>query len=202
MRLQKGKFAPPFKLPTIDQHQLSLQDLKGKKVLMVLNRWANCPFCSLTLNRIVNNSAKFNDLGVAIIMIFPSTLEKIKKSLPKLDVSNIYFLSDENLSVYQTYGAEASIAGEMRSLLDLPNLAQALKHMKANSIFYDGKFTQLPCSILINEMGIIDEVNYGKTFTDIIDPKEVLRWAENVKNSKSKALFNTGALPSSNGQLH
>lgn len=178
MKLQKGKIAPAFKLPTIDQHQLALQDLRGKKILMVLNRWANCPFCSLTLNRIVNNAAKFKDLGVAVVMIFPSPLDKIRKSLPKLDLSSIHFLSDENLTVYRAYGAEASVAGEMRSLLDLPNLTQALKHMKASSIFYDGKFTQLPCSVLINEAGVVDGVNYGKTFTDIIDPKEVLVWAE------------------------
>lgn len=202
MRLQKGKIAPAFRLPTINQHQLSLQDLKGKKSLVVLNRWANCPFCSLTLNRIVNNATKLNNVGVSIVMIFPSSVEKIKKSLPKLDVTGIHFLSDENLSVYKAYGAEANVAGEMRSLLDLPNLAQALKHMKANSIFFDGKFTQLPCSVLINETGIIDQVNYGKTFTDVIDPKDVLNWAGKNEAKESNPLFSIDSIASANGQFH
>ncbi|MEQ9404896.1 MAG: redoxin domain-containing protein [Cyclobacteriaceae bacterium] len=182
MKLKKGSTAPMFTLPSINNGEVTLESFKGKKVLLVLNRWANCPFCSLTLTRIANQSKEFEKLGVEVLMVFPSSLEKIRTSLPQLELGRIQFLSDEKLSVYRNYGAEASFAGEIKTVLDLPNLIEALKHMKASAIFYDGKFTQLPCSVLIDEGGIIHDLNYGRTFTDLIDPEEVIKWASGVSN--------------------
>ncbi len=178
MRLKKGDVAPHFQLPSIEDKDVSLQDFTGKKVLLILNRWANCPFCSLTLTKIVNRTAQFESLGIETVMVFPSTASKIKQSLPDLDIGKIQFLSDEVLDSYKRYGTEATLKGEIKTLTDIPTLMQALRKIRPASLLFDGKLNQLPASFLINPLGKIDATVYGETFTDIIDLDVVLDWGK------------------------
>ncbi len=146
----------------------------------------NCPFCSLALMQIAHQSSRLKLLGVEVVMVFPSSIDRINRNLPKLDSGSIHFLSDESLTVYKLYQAEASFKGEIATLLDLPNLMKALKHLKADSILFDGKLNQLPCSFLINEDLTLFEVKYGRTFSDVIDFNRVEQWATELKTKQER----------------
>ena len=198
MALREGKIAPDFKLPSIDGGDFNLSDLRGKKILLILNRWASCPFCMLTLVRITHKSKQLEKLGIRIVMIFPSSIKRIKKESSKVDARNIHFLSDEKLSVYKLYQAEASFKGSIRTIMEFRDVMKAMKYTSLQSFLVDGKISQLPSSFLINETGIIDVVRYGKNYTDIIEPQVVEEWAASSFEPAEKFNYHLNNLKSFN----
>ncbi|QZN75486.1 TlpA disulfide reductase family protein [Paenibacillus sp. DR312] len=99
--IHKGETAPNFKLSSLDSEEISLTELKGKRVL--LNFWASwCPPCRAEMPHIEKFYKEYKDQNVIVIGINLSytedSIEDVSTFLRKYNVS-FPILKDENAKV-------------------------------------------------------------------------------------------------------
>jgi peroxiredoxin len=104
MALQIGQQAPDFKLFSSDKTELSLSDLKGKKVIIHFFPQAFTGTCTTQLCTMRDNLAYYTGLnaevlGISVDSVF--TLAKFKEE----QSYNFPLLSDFNKEVSKAYGA-------------------------------------------------------------------------------------------------
>jgi peroxiredoxin len=77
-----GSVAPDFKLNTLDDQSVRLDDLtaKGKVVLVVLRGWPGyqCPFCSRQAHDFVNHEKELVADGAQVVMVYPGPSDDLK----------------------------------------------------------------------------------------------------------------------------
>ncbi|SFF45237.1 Peroxiredoxin [Paenibacillus algorifonticola] len=99
--IHEGEIAPNFKLSSLDNEEMSLTELKGKRVL--LNFWATwCPPCRAEMPHIEKFHEEYKDQNVVVIGINLSyTEDSIEDVLTFLRKYNVTFpiLKDEKARV-------------------------------------------------------------------------------------------------------
>ena len=112
-KLKSGDQAPNFKLSNQDEKDVSLQDFKGKKVLVYFYPKADTPDCTKQACNVRDARAELANLGVDVIGISPDAPGKQKKFADKYDLG-FTLLSDHDNAVAKAYGAwgEKSMYGK------------------------------------------------------------------------------------------
>jgi glutaredoxin-dependent peroxiredoxin len=105
MSITKGAVAPSFTLPTtVMNEKVSLEDLKGKNVLLLFFPMAFTGVCTKELCSVRDNIAQYNNANATVLGISvdsPFTLAKFKEE----QGLNFDLLSDFNKEVSTSYGA-------------------------------------------------------------------------------------------------
>jgi glutaredoxin-dependent peroxiredoxin len=104
MALKKGDNAPAFKLPNTEKKEVSLEDFKGKNLVVLFFPLAFTSVCTTELCSMRDNMADYASVNAEVVAISvdsPFTLDKFKKS------ENLPFqlLSDFNKEVSAAYGS-------------------------------------------------------------------------------------------------
>jgi peroxiredoxin Q/BCP len=112
-KLNVGDRAPGLSLKDQNERQVSLEDYKGKKILVYFYPKADTPGCTKQACNVRDARAELADLGVDVIGISPDAPAKQKKFDEKygLDFS---LLADQDNAVAKAYGAwgEKSMYGK------------------------------------------------------------------------------------------
>ncbi|GAA1178130.1 thioredoxin-dependent thiol peroxidase [Ornithinimicrobium humiphilum] len=103
-RLEPGQPAPDWTLPTADGGQLSLSDLRGRKVILYAYPAAMTPGCTKQACDFRDNLAILQDAGYAVVGISPDSPAKLAKFVEKEGLT-FPLVSDESKEVLTAYGA-------------------------------------------------------------------------------------------------
>lgn len=103
MKLSAGQKAPSFALFNSDKEKMSLEDLKGKNVLLLFFPQAFTSVCTKELCNVRDNISMYNNvnaqvLGISVDSLF--TLDRYRKE----QELNFPLLSDFNKEVSAAYG--------------------------------------------------------------------------------------------------
>ena len=103
-RLSPGNVAPDFTLPDADGNQVSLSDLRGKRVVLYFYPAASTPGCTTQACDFRDNLASFASEGFAVLGVSPDPPAKLVKFR---DNERLPFplLSDPEKKVLSAYGA-------------------------------------------------------------------------------------------------
>jgi peroxiredoxin len=104
MKLNKGDQAPAFRLVSSERKEVSLDDYKGKNVVLLFFPMAFTSVCTTELCAMRDNLADYNKLNTEVVGISvdsPFTLHKYKQD----QQLNFVLLSDFNKEASQAYGA-------------------------------------------------------------------------------------------------
>jgi peroxiredoxin Q/BCP len=103
-RLTAGDLAPDFTLPDADGNQVTLSDLRGRRVIVYFYPAAGTPGCTKQACDFRDNLASFQSEGFTVLGISPDKPTKLANfaSQQSLDFP---LLSDEDRSVLTAYGA-------------------------------------------------------------------------------------------------
>ncbi|MBC7919888.1 MAG: redoxin domain-containing protein [Ferruginibacter sp.] len=104
MALQKGDPAPAFKLFSSEKQEVSLDDYRGKNLVVLFFPMAFTSVCTAELCAIRDNIADYNGLDADVVGISvdsPFTLAKFKEE----ERYNFPLLSDFNKETSAAYGA-------------------------------------------------------------------------------------------------
>lgn len=104
MKISKGDKAPAFKLVSSDKKEVSLDDYKGKNVVLLFFPMAFTSVCTAELCSMRDSLADYNKLNTEVVGISvdsPFTLDKFKQE----QSLNFPLLSDFNKEASQAYGA-------------------------------------------------------------------------------------------------
>ena len=114
-KLNIGDKAPDFKLPGTDGKLYSLNDFRGKKILVVVFMCNHCPYVQGSLERIKAVQSDFGIKSVQVVGInandevnYPD--DSFEKMIETGKIKNINFpyLRDENQSSANAYGAQCT----------------------------------------------------------------------------------------------
>lgn len=104
MQINKGDKAPTFKLVSSERKEVSLDDYKGKNVVLLFFPMAFTSVCTAELCSMRDNLAAYNQLNAEVVGISvdsPFTLSKFKQD----QNLNFPLLSDFNKEASPAYGA-------------------------------------------------------------------------------------------------
>lgn len=79
MRLATGTPAPAFKVTDLNGNPISLNDFRGRKLMLSFYRYASCPFCNLRIHEMRQRSATWKTQGLDIVAVFQSPAESIRE---------------------------------------------------------------------------------------------------------------------------
>jgi thioredoxin-dependent peroxiredoxin len=103
-RLSPGDAAPEFSLPTDNGDQLTLKDLRGRKVVLYAYPAAMTPGCTTQACDFRDSLASLQAAGYEVIGISPDTPAKLAKFRDR-DAITFPLVSDQDKSVLTAYGA-------------------------------------------------------------------------------------------------
>jgi len=103
-RLSTGDPAPDFTLPTDDGREVSLSDLRGKKVIVYFYPAAMTPGCTKQACDFTDSLSSLQSQGYDVLGISPDSPAKLAKFRER-DGLTITLLSDADKSVMNAYGA-------------------------------------------------------------------------------------------------
>ena len=69
LKLKINEKAPDFKLPGVDGKSYSLNDLKGKRVLVIVFMCNHCPYVQAYIERLKSLQSEFGIKGLQIVGI-------------------------------------------------------------------------------------------------------------------------------------
>ena len=103
-RLAAGDTAPDFTLPTDSGDQLSLKDLRGRKVVLYAYPAAMTPGCTKQACDFRDSLASLQAAGYEVVGISPDPPAKLAKFRDR-DAITFPLVSDQDKSVLTAYGA-------------------------------------------------------------------------------------------------
>ena len=103
-RLSPGDTAPDFTLTSDTGEEVSLADLRGRKVIVYFYPNAMTPGCTTQACDFSDSLASLQAAGYEVLGISPNTPDKLAKFRER-DGLTITLLSDADKSVMQAYGA-------------------------------------------------------------------------------------------------
>jgi peroxiredoxin Q/BCP len=103
-RLSTGDTAPDFTLPTDDGREVSLSDLRGRKVIVYFYPAAMTPGCTTQACDFTDSLSSLQAQGYDVLGISPDSPAKLAKFRER-DGLTITLLSDADRSVMKSYGA-------------------------------------------------------------------------------------------------
>jgi peroxiredoxin Q/BCP len=139
-RLSPGDAAPDFTLPTDNGDQLTLKDLRGRKVVLYAYPAAMTPGCTTQACDFRDSLGSLKAAGFEVVGISPDKPAKLAK-FREHDAITFPLVSDEDKSVLTAYGAYGekkmygkTVTGVIRSTFVIDedgNVERALYNVKA-----------------------------------------------------------------------
>jgi peroxiredoxin len=179
MKLTNNQPAPAFQTVDVYGKPISLEQLRGKKVLLTFFRTGGCPVCNLRFHQLEAEWAFFKANNLVFVAVYASKpetmLQYIRSSYPNQTPYPI-FVANPDQSLYKRFGTERSLGKLIRSLLfhgGFSNVNQGKKLFR-ETIVDDGPVDLINADFLIDEQGKIVTAYYGHHSGDFI-PVETIR---------------------------
>lgn len=178
MRLQINQQAPLFRITDVNGYLLESTSLRGKQIYLSFERNAGCPVCNLRTHELLKRSEYFHDRDITVIMVYESSVEKMKEYLGD-EVYPFHFVADPGNEFYNKYGVERSMGKVMMSMFH-GIIAKAMKGKKLfrKPMKQDGHQDRIPAEFFIDEQGRIRLAHYGAYIGDHLPFEDVRRAAE------------------------
>lgn len=173
-KLSAGDRAPAFTLADLQGRPVSLEDFRGRKLLLSFYRYASCPFCNLQVHALSQRAPDWQARGLDLVAVFQSPRESILEHAGKVD-RPFAILPDPSRGLYRAYGVEGSWGGFLKGGLKVGKLASALKEGFLPGKM-EGDVNMVPADFLIDEEGRIGLAYYGRDISDHLDVAEVERF--------------------------
>jgi len=166
-RLKPGDSAPKFDVKDLSGNRLTLEDYRGKKLLLCFFRFASCPYCNLRVHDLIQRIPELRSQGLYVVAVFQSPAKTIQKYVGKQQPP-FPIIPDQNGVLYESYKLETSWKGILLALLfRFGDMMRALMMgFRPGSI--DGHLGQLPGEFLIGEELTILEAYYGNDVGDYL----------------------------------
>lgn len=168
MKLKVGDDAPLFTTESVNKGAISLEDYRGRRVLLVFGRYFGCPVCQLDFDRLLEMTMA-GGRGYEVIYVTQSSPESARDCLEGLEV-DFPVISAERVDgrypLYDDYGVGRIGLASMPDLLR--RAREAMKAGKAHGP-HEGIETQSPADFVVDEGGRIAWAHSG-----FLEPERVM----------------------------
>ncbi len=95
-KIKEGKRLPKIELEDYDGNQVSSEDWKGQKRLVIFYRGNWCPICTAQVKELGDFEKDFKELGVRITLISPQSHEKSKNHANRVGMDYDFLVDVDN----------------------------------------------------------------------------------------------------------
>lgn len=172
--LFEGEFAPEFQVRDIEGKTHSIEQYKGKKILLSFYRNAGCPVCNFRFHELENERKLWEEKGLVLLSIYESSTENLKLLA---DTNHFYqnLVADPEGLLYDKYSVEENKGKLAKGFLHgAKQKSTKGKKLFTKAIKQDGKPNRIAADFLIDENGNLITVYYGKYLGDRI-PVEFIK---------------------------
>lgn len=165
-KLYEGQFAPPFSVKDIDGRFHSIEQYKGKKVLISFFRNAGCPVCNYRFHELEKEKDYFLRNDIVLLAVYESSPENVKMLR---DTNQFYqiLVPDPSGILFDLYRVEKSKAKINKGALHgARRKANEGNKLFSKKIKQDGNDARVPADFIIDENGNIVTAYYGKYLGD------------------------------------
>jgi thioredoxin-dependent peroxiredoxin len=167
--------APLFIVKDVFENIVRLEDLRGKKVYVAFERNAGCPVCNLRVHTLMKHADSFAQNNIVVLLVYESTEAKMQEYLDGKSYP-FHFIADPDNKLYKTYGVGQSFAKLIKSLFNgLVSKAIEGKKLFSKSIAQDGHTATIPAEFMIDELGDLSIVHYGRFIGDHLPIPTILK---------------------------
>ncbi|MGB3665816.1 MAG: redoxin domain-containing protein [Bermanella sp.] len=171
MRLTPPCPSIDFSTNDIYGKSITLNEFKGKKVMLAFFRDAACPFCNFRVYELTQQYKKWKDKNIEVIAVFSSSADEVRRYVAK-HPRPFRMISDTDLNLYNQYGVEHSASALFKALLfKLPRIIKGM--LKGGYPQPNPHVKLVPADFLINQMGKVEHVWYGRDTSDHMPMKQV-----------------------------
>jgi len=176
MRIRDGEPARDFQVEDLFGRMISLEDFRGKRLMLSFYRYASCPLCNLRVHRLIELFPRFREKGLEMLAFFQSPAETIYRYVGKQDAP-FSIVPDPGHEVYRLYGVESSLAGFLKAGLKVGDMISAVRKGFLPGTM-DGAKTLVPADFLIGPDLIVEKAYYGKDIGDHLPVADIEAWLD------------------------
>lgn len=171
MRLTPPCPSIDFQTQDIYGKPIQLSDFRGKKVMLAFFRDAACPFCNLRVYELTQKYQQWKEKNIEIIAVFSSPADEVRRYVAK-HPRPFRLVSDTDLNLYNQYGVEHSASALVKALVfKLPRIIRGI--LTGGYPQPNPNVKLVPADFLIDPMGKINGVWYGRDTSDHMPMKQV-----------------------------
>ncbi|MFY0640778.1 MAG: redoxin domain-containing protein [Bermanella sp.] len=164
MRLTPPCPSIDFSTQDVYGNPIKLSEYKGKKVMLAFFRDAACPLCNFRVYELTQKYKTWKDKDFEIIAVFSSPADEVRRYVAK-HPRPFRIISDTDLNIYNQYGVEHSATALFKALFfKLPRIIKGM--IKGGYPQPNPNVKLVPADFLINPMGKIEHVWYGRDTSD------------------------------------
>ncbi len=176
MRIKIGQVAPDFSVTDIRTGEpITLEDFRGKKLLLSFHRYAACPFCNLHVHELSQRYQSLAAQGLQIVALFRSGKDRTSEQYASREVP-FKIAVDPSLAAYRAYGIERSLVGMLVSFVHPRGLLATLKGFTPGRI--DADVRSLPADFLVTPDQRIARAYYARNIAQHLSISEIDAFAK------------------------
>jgi thioredoxin-dependent peroxiredoxin len=178
VRLTVGSLAPDFAAESIGGRRLSLEQLRGRPLLLKFYRFATCPVCNLHMHQFLLDYHHVEDVGLTTVVFYHSPADKLADT--QADAVPFDLVADPAKEIFKRYGVEQGFRGLISPTV-MRDYARALTAGYSTGLLTsDGGITGNPADFIIDSSGRVALARYGKHYADSLDAADVIKaWQAN-----------------------
>jgi len=167
-KLQPVSKAPLFQVT--DQHgkRVSLEQYRGRKVLISFFRYSACALCNLRIQHFIERYPAWQRQSLDIIAFFESPEINLQAYVGKQNPP-FPLIADPSAVIYDQYGVESSEEKVQNTLAD-PSIKDVIAEVEAAGYKLTteegSNFYRMPAEFLVDEDGIIRICHYSQVVTE------------------------------------
>lgn len=174
-------------LPMLDGKRFEINQLAGKRYLLSFHRFATCPFCNLRIHQLIQQADNWPQ-QFTVVAIFDSSLADLQATSEKHQAP-FYILADQTNQYYRQFAVERSWLKTLKGgVIRLPQLCYAMFVKGYFPWKISGKLHTMPLDILVDETGVVVEVQYGQDEGDHIDITRINQFAIGVSSGTTQSV--------------
>ncbi len=167
--LTAGDTAPNFSTTDVTGRTINLSDYAKKSVFLVFLRYAECPWCNLTIQRLTLEHPMLAKQNCEIIAFMQADQASIIKNVHErhTHVPKFPIIADPDKKFYNQYGVQSSKMAMLKSVRRLPQWVNAVAKEGFTQSDVNGDVFLVPATFLLapHTQKII-HANYGTSFYD------------------------------------
>lgn len=178
MRLTTDTPAPAFTGELLGGGQLSLDDLRGRPVLLKFYRFVECPICNLHVRELVRRHDEIAATGLTTVAFFHSPMSRVERKqgydLP------FQAIADPDKEIFDAYGVEASLGGMFAGKVARDYARATGAGFFSKPFGHDGGIKGHPADFVVDGDGIIRYAHYGDSYADSLGVDKVVSLAREL----------------------
>jgi peroxiredoxin len=192
MRLTLGSVAPAFTVESIGGRCVSLEQLRGRPLLLKFYRFASCPVCNLHMQQFILDHPRLEDVGLTTVVFYYSPADKLADAQDAAAPFDL--VPDPAKRVFKAYGVEQGLRGLVSPTVLRDYVKALAAGYPAGLLTSDGGITGNPADFIIDPSGRIAYAHYGKHYADSLEGAEVIDAWRAVQQRSNGAGREVGAL--------